>query len=53
MKNKCLYCGKPIVAIGTSRENGAFHNDWKGRKYHKKCFKELQWNIIREEYEKK
>ena len=38
----CLSCGKTLVAIGTERKNGkATHNDWKGRKYHKKCWKEL------------
>tara|TARA_R110000868_G_scaffold230762_2_gene484019 strand:- start:779 stop:946 length:168 start_codon:yes stop_codon:yes gene_type:complete len=52
MKNKCLLCKKTIVAIGTSRENGANHNDWNNRKYHKKCYKELQWIILKEKYER-
>ncbi len=52
-KNKCLHCEKTIVAIGSSRENGAMHKDWSNRKYHKKCYKELQWITIRELYERK
>jgi len=44
---KCLYCNKSLRLIGRTRKNGkeiANHNgcDWKDRKYHKKCFKELK-----------
>jgi hypothetical protein len=52
-KKKCLYCGKTIVPIGNSRENGALHNDWENRKYHKKCYKEVVWEKLRNEYERK
>jgi hypothetical protein len=40
-KKKCWYCDKQIQSIGTSRLNGACHDDWKLRTLHKKCFKEL------------
>ena len=39
---KCLHCDKAIVAIGNKRANGGMTNDWETRKYHKKCFKEIQ-----------
>lgn len=40
--NKCIKCNKTLVKIGTSRQNGTYrHNDWEGRKYHKKCYKEI------------
>lgn len=35
----CQYCYKKLVPIGSSRCNGASHNDWPTRKYHKKCWK--------------
>jgi len=35
----CKLCKKSLVPIGNKRKNGADHNDWKKRKYHKKCFK--------------
>lgn len=38
---KCSKCGKKLVPIGTSRKNGASHNDWDSRKLHKKCWLEL------------
>ena len=37
-KPKCKLCGKTLVAIGTKRENGKNHIDWKTRQYHKKCY---------------
>ena len=37
----CLACGKKLVPIGTSRSNGAAHDDWDDRKYHKQCFKAM------------
>lgn len=37
----CQYCDKPLVSIGTARENGKrTHSDWDTRKLHKKCWKE-------------
>ena len=38
----CLLCGKHLVAIGHARRGGAAHHgDWKGREYHKACWKKL------------
>ncbi len=37
----CLHCGRKLVPVGSSRTNGANHNDWTDRKYHKKCWREL------------
>ena len=44
---ECEYCGKPLKAIGHQRTNGRSFsgnsgNDWKTRKYHKKCFKKVK-----------
>lgn len=37
----CEYCGGVLSKIGRDRTNGVYHhNDWIGRKYHKKCYKE-------------
>ena len=38
----CLECGGRLRAIGRSRSNGRAHDDWPGRKYHKKCYKEMR-----------
>jgi len=43
----CEHCGKALRLIGATRKNGKQINngtgkDWKSRKYHKKCFKELK-----------
>ncbi len=43
----CEYCNKPLKKIGTQRSNGKIFEgnhgkDWKERKYHKKCWKEIQ-----------
>ena len=38
----CEYCDGPLVKIGKARANGKDHIDWESRRYHKKCFKELQ-----------
>ncbi|HEY6534346.1 MAG TPA: hypothetical protein VIY08_00830 [Candidatus Nitrosocosmicus sp.] len=47
MNIKCAECGKTIVAIGSSRKNGAKHQDWIARKYHKKCWiKKISWNRL-------
>ena len=38
----CHSCRKKLVAIGTARTNGAqHHGDWRKRKYHKKCWREM------------
>ena len=43
----CEYCDRPLVKIGKARANGKDHIDWDSRRYHKKCFKELQyWKCI-------
>ena len=34
----CQRCGKRLVPLGNSRENGRDHNDWPTRKYRKKCW---------------
>ena len=39
---RCVKCGNPLVAIGSSRANGANHKDWQSRRLHKKCFKEFE-----------
>jgi hypothetical protein len=41
---ECQYCGGTLVPVGHSRANGADHPDWKQRKYHKKCYAELNSN---------
>ena len=39
----CHYCYKKLVPIGTARANGKkAHDDWQGRKYHKKCWRECR-----------
>ena len=40
-KRACGVCGKTLQAIGSARKNGARHNDWFGRMYHKRCYKVL------------
>ena len=48
---QCEHCGKPLVTIGSGRKNGKPHADWATRKYHKKCWKELQfvikWGVVK------
>lgn len=41
----CLACGRHLVPVGRSRMNGKDHNDWEGRQYHKKCWKEYQKEV--------
>ncbi len=41
-KHQCLHCGGKLVPIGHDRANGADHDDWGTRLYHKKCFKQLK-----------
>ena len=39
----CRHCNKALVPIADKRENGTSrHSDWPNRKYHKKCWKELE-----------
>jgi hypothetical protein len=42
----CMYCrsDRKMPNIGTSRQNGAGHDDWDSRKYHKKCWKAMKEN---------
>ena len=42
LQSKCWHCTGNIVAIGSSRCNGAQHNDWEGRYLHKTCWKFLK-----------
>ncbi len=42
LKDKCWHCGSNLVPIGSSRANGAGHDDWKERYLHKRCWKELK-----------
>ena len=38
-KPLCTHCNKALVSVGTSRSNGKqSHEDWEGRKLHKKCW---------------
>jgi hypothetical protein len=37
----CLHCGIKMPVIGSNRTNGADHDDWETRMFHKKCFKEI------------
>ena len=37
---KCEWCGGTLVAVGHARANGADHEDWSTRKFHKQCYKE-------------
>ena len=34
----CHLCGKKLVPVGYSRQNGKIHKDWPKREYHKKCW---------------
>lgn len=42
VKRKCYWCGKTLQPVGNSRRNGANHDDWDTRGYHKKCYKEYK-----------
>ena len=41
-KGKCEHCGGVLRAVGQSRARGRSHADWKERRLHKKCCKELK-----------
>ena len=34
----CFECFRPLVPVGTSRANGAWHDDWETRRFHKRCW---------------
>lgn len=38
----CYHCGKPLTPIGNARTNGADHEDWDTRQFHKKCWRQLK-----------
>lgn len=40
--SRCWSCGGKLIPVGSSRFNGAAHDDWDGRYLHKKCWKELR-----------
>ncbi len=40
--SKCWHCGGKLVPVGSSRNNGAAHDDWDERYLHKKCWRELK-----------
>lgn len=42
LKTKCWHCDCNLVAVGTSRSNGADHDDWEERYLHKSCWKFLK-----------
>ncbi len=42
LEGRCWHCGGKLVPIGSSRINGASHNDWDGRYLHKQCWRELK-----------
>ena len=51
MVRYCEKCGKHLVSIGTSRENGKrTHDDWSKRNLHKKCWVEEQKEKERKNY---
>ena len=37
----CLECFRPLVPVGSSRRNGAWHNDWTTRRFHKRCWSQI------------
>ena len=49
----CYKCKKPLMKIGRDRKNGIdfqsnanYNKDWKQRRYHKKCWKQHQDDIM-------
>lgn len=41
LAGKCWHCGTKLVPVGSSRLNGAAHDDWDGRYLHKRCWRDL------------
>jgi len=35
----CEHCKRKLVPIGSGRRNGAGHDDWDDRRFHKQCYK--------------
>ena len=35
----CALCHGHLVVVGYARRGGARHNDWPGRRYHKRCYR--------------
>ena len=50
LRGRCWSCGSNLVSIGSSRFNGAGHDDWQGRIFHKKCWAEIK-KEEREQYD--
>ena len=46
VKNKrlCFECFRPLVPVGTARANGAWHDDWETRRFHKRCWASIGRN---------
>ncbi len=42
LTTRCWHCAGKLVPVGSSRFNGAAHDDWDGRYLHKKCWSELK-----------
>jgi hypothetical protein len=42
LKARCWHCGGKLSPMGSSRANGAAHDDWDDRYLHKKCWCELK-----------
>jgi hypothetical protein len=42
LENICWHCGNKIVPVGSSRMNGAAHDDWYDRYLHKQCWRKLK-----------
>ena len=40
-KGVCRECFTKLVPIGDRRANGSPHADWDDRRYHKKCWREI------------
>ncbi len=50
-KHICIECGKSLKAIGRKRVNGnQAYNDWISRKYHKKCWSDVNKRNLINEY---
>ena len=42
LSNMCYKCYKPLTSVGNARRNGKAHDDWEGRRFHKKCWHSLE-----------
>lgn len=50
---KCEYCKKSLVSIGNKRSNGKCVVDFKNRRLHSKCYKNIMETIRMLEYLKR